>query len=326
MKNLPVSSGLHLSRRRFLRQVAISGGMLFGASSSASGQEPFDRVAADESLKGRLFFWADASMDPENPGVFAYDFETRKWPRVLGDKTPEALWRVSPDGKSFAVIDGDQPRRQFSIIMPDVTTKLSELQAHVFWSQDGRQLVLSEWTNGRPPKSTTWRMNRDGTGRVKLSVPDDELLWDWSPDGRWFLLSRVSSDGKYGYVLRRADGTDPRPLVDDSSRSGSPGRFSPDGSQVAYTWLDRKANSRSVRVVDVASRQERRVFDGDADGRPVNIPCWSPDGKHLAVLMSNGLPANTNKQAWWIDIVDLQGHRIRRLGIPHKYPNPCDWR
>jgi Tol biopolymer transport system component len=307
---------------------AAGGAAIFAASHRASAQEPADRAAVDESLRGHLLFWSSPTWDPENFGVFAYDFETRNWPRVFDGVEPEWSCRVSPNGKSFALTEGVRPHPRVSIIRPDGRTKVSELPCRVFWAPDGREVVLSEWESGRRrPISKTWRMNADGTGRVQLPVPDDELVLDWSPNGRCFLVVRKSDDGrKKTLLIRRADGTEPRPLIDEENAVNAwPGRFSPDGRHVAYNRVDQQINESSLWVIEVATRLDRRILEGDADGYPDDSPCWSPDGKYLAVLMLDRGKEVTNRDAR-IEIVDLQGHRIRRLGIPHKYPVPCDWR
>jgi Tol biopolymer transport system component len=326
------------SRRRFLERMAMVGGAaFFGASNRTSGQEPFDRAAIDESLKGTLFFRANARQDPDNAGLFGYDLATRKWTRILDGVKPELYCRASPDGKSFALNEGWPRGTGTLIVRPEGQTKVSELPSRAFWASASRQVILSEWdqkkpdatTPRTPPLSKTWRMNADGTGRIQLPIPENEMVYDWSPDGRWFLLrSQDFERNKYSYLIRRGDGTSPKPLGDEKSAIGAnawPGRFSPDSRWIAFTRFGQKLVPNSLWVIEVSTGQERQILEGDIQGYPEESPCWSTDGKSLAVLMAGGLKGSPGREIR-LDIVDLQGHRIRQLGIPHKYPVPCDWR
>ena len=316
-----------LSRRRFLRLVTAAGGTAcFGTRHQAFSQDLADRAAINDSLRGRLYFWVSKRWDPDNAGVFAYDLVTRKWQSVVDGAEPEWFCRASPDGKSFAVSHGVPPGPlRVLMIGTNGRRKVSDLRSRVYWAPNGRQVVQCEWEPGRRRwASKTWRMNPDGTGRVDLPVPANELLIDWSADGRWFLLGRQGELTNRSYLIRRADGTDPRPLLDDVDLRFVLGRFSPDGRRVAYTRDDQQMRKSSLWVIDVETRADRRILDGDADGYPEDTPCWSPDGKFLAVVMSdrNRDPASDRR----IEIVDLNGRRIRELGLPHKLPVPCDWR
>jgi Tol biopolymer transport system component len=321
------------SRRRFLERVStVCGALVFEGSNCLAAQDAFDRGAVDESLRGRLIFGARPKSDPENTGLFAYDFETRKWRRVFDGAQPESFCRASPDGKSFAVMEGPFSQTTVSILGPGGRTKIGETRGHVFWAPDSRQVVLSEWDviRGKETatiKSKTWRMNVDGTGRVQLPVPDSEVVFDWSPDGRWFLTGRTNATNvtKRTLLIRRADGTDPRPLIDEKDGSNVwPGRFSPDSQRIAYARIDQQHNESSLWVIEVATRLERRILEGNAEGHAEDSPCWSPDGKYFALLMTDRTKRTLGREIR-IEILDLQGNRIRQLGIPHKYPLPCNW-
>ena len=239
--DLLASTGLPPSRRRFIGQVAAAAGAGFlSVSFRALSQGPKKLAPVDESLRGQLIFYSNSTSNPEHIGVFGYDLESRKWRVILDDVHPEGVCRASPDQKSFAVSEwiSDQPR--VSIIGPDGRTKVSGLRSRISWAPGGREVVLSEWRIKGRLRSKTWRMNMDGSGRVQLPIPDNELVLDWSPDGLWLLVcNRVYNETNKDTIIRRcADGTGPRPLIDAKIASKvDAGRFSPDGRRVAYTRI-----------------------------------------------------------------------------------------
>lgn len=321
------SPGPRPSRRRFLVRAA-AGGAFLAASDRVSGQGPAGRAAVDESLKGRLIFYARPTHDGENAGLYAYDFEARTFTRILQGVHPDFFCRASPDGKSFAVSERQAGGEIASIIRADGRTEVSTGPTRLFWAPDARQVIVSTWTEP-PVVSKTWRMNPDGTGRVPLPVPEDELVTDWSPDGRWLLVVRRKADPAGGpnkpLFLRHADGTGPRPLLEKNPIGSGLGRFSPDSRSVAYVRINHESLEYSVRVIDVATGRERRVLDGDDRDYPDGNLCWSPDGQYLAVRMMDRSRNDLPRAVGQIEILDLRGRRIRRLGIPQKVPVPCNW-
>jgi Tol biopolymer transport system component len=313
--------------------VAAAGGAAFvGVSALATGQEPFDRAALDESLKGRLFFYARSRHDGENSGLYTYDLLSRKFEHVLKGVNPDFFCRASPDGKSFAVSESSVASEAVTIIRPDGRTKVSENRTRLFWAPDGRKVIMSEWTEV-PFVTKTWQMNPDGTDRVLLSVPKDELVVDWSPDGLWLLIVRreANRDERLGsgpnkpMFLRRADGSEPRLLLAKNPGSSGLGRFSPDSKTVAYVRINHQNREYSVRVIDVTTSRERLVVDGDGKDDPDGNLCWSPDGKYLAVRMMDRTQEESPEPQGHLEILDLQGRRIRWIGVPQKVPVPCNW-
>lgn len=322
------------SRRQFLAQVVVAGhASLLAVTQRVAAQEAFQRAAVDRSLKGRLIYYTRSAPNEElSPGLYAYDFENRTFAPIVKDVQPDAFCRASPDGKSFAMNEGTVGEEEASIVRPEGRTRVCDGRARLFWSPDGRQVIVSEWKDD-PVIATTWRMNADGTGRVPVPVPKNELVTDWSPDGQWLLLVKRRDDptGQLGHgpnkpmFLRRVDGSEPRLLIENNPGGSGLGRFSPDSRSIAYTRVNHKRGDYSLRVVDVATGQERTLLDDDGQEHPNGNLCWSPDGKFLAVRMMHPVQADAPAGLGHIEIVDLQGRRIRALGIPQRISVPCNW-
>ena len=96
-------------------------------------------------------------------------------------------------------------------------------------------------------------------------------------------------------------------LAGGDSPAGSPGRpaavFSPDASQVAYTWLDtRLAGTGHLNVISTTEgATPRTVVPADASDRGVIPHGWSPDGRAILALIhgaSDQLGAEPTSIAW----------------------------
>ena len=119
------------------------------------------------------------------------------------------------------------------------------------------------------------------------------------------LLVTGAKDGRDALLLVRPDGTNLRSL-------GAPGAtgtdygiwgavWSPDGSRIAYTVYQ-----DSGATIHVINPMGPGTLSCRGPGRPgLQEPVWSPDGKHVAVFRSQGLPDNTIDG--WVAILPADG-------------------
>ena len=265
------------SRRLFLvSAVAAAVRSFVGVQQRACAQEHFDLAAVDESLTGHLLFYARQSHDGDNAGLYEYDFKTRLFKHIQIGVYPEGFCRASPDGKSFAVAQSSDGLISAWLYGSVGRTQVSDLRARLFWSADGRQVIFSEWTEN-PLSTKTWQMHADGTGRVQLPVPKDELVVDWSPDGRSLLIVRRNADAAEQLdggpdkpiFIRGVDGSGPRLLLEKNPAGSGLARFSPDSKSVAYVRINHRLWEYGVRIIDVATRRERQVMNGNGQDDPV---------------------------------------------------------
>lgn len=132
-------------------------------------------------------------------------------------------------------------------------------------------------------------------GTALVSVPDGEKSWptvqsfddfvtDWSPNGR-FLLFYSARDGKETsdlFLLDVETGEERR--LTDNDLSDWDGRFSPDGSQVAYVSLvDSETYGRQLFVINSDGTEPRQLTHAEDNTRPN----WSPNGEQL-IVQRNG--------------------------------------
>lgn len=101
---------------------------------------------------------------------------------------------------------------------------------------------------------------------------------DWSPDGSTILYTTYETDTDSADLwLMDADGGNQRPLFSDPAADDLYGRYSPDGTQIAY--VRDTGDAQSLWIVDADG--SRRAL-ADVEGRFEFYPSWSPEGRYLA--------------------------------------------
>ncbi len=287
-------------------------------------------AVAKRERPGKIYITAERA-DPRGGGgiirgLIAVDPTTGARTDIL-----DRCWmrpRVSPDGRSVAFerddalwvheLDGNaEPRRI-------VELGAANDGSPPVWSPDGRQIILS-----LRQRHTTRRVNIDGTGSEGLPVPPEDLVLDWSSDGRWLVTAshRGATNGWVLYIMR-PDGTQQRRITEE----GNPfyARFSPDGRRVLYTDNGR-GEQDGIWVVDADGKNARRVFPIAPPPRvAVASACWSPDGKRIAIILT-GLQRDVNAAQLPLPVqlvvMDLDGDHRVQIHIPEAgMTDMPDWR
>jgi WD40 repeat protein len=154
---------------------------------------------------------------------------------------------------------------------------------------------------------------------LTLTGPDEEggTVW-FSPDLK--RLALVGEDGVLA-VWDSATGKELFAMKDKSSGSGCGVWFSPDGKRIATGHLKNKTQrvlnhkrgtshpytaDDMVTIWDAASGKQLFTFYGPENGDEVACVCFSPDGKHLASLVSEGV------KTWDVE----NGQQLQLVSIP----------
>jgi len=161
-------------------------------------------------------------------------------------------------------------------------------------SPDGREIVyLSDRGNRLYAFYDLWLASAED-GRVvsrlveAARTPDFESLRflnssaAWSPDGRHlgFVAQVGGRDALYIYDVRRRRVA--RRIAVDLDGMQNP-TFSPDGMRVAFTGL--RGGISDLYVVDVYGQHVEQLTD---DKYADLHPCWSPDGRYIAIVTDRG--------------------------------------
>jgi len=176
-------------------------------------------------------------------------------------------------------------------------------------SPDGKYLAYVSSSRG---KYSLWVRQIETASAVQVLPSTIDVLEDptFSPDGIYlnFEVRRGRVHGSI-YTIPTLGGT-PRLLIDPADSSVS---FSPDGSQLAYTLVEKSAGELKIMVANRDGSGGRLVASERAVGLDVEFTGvrWSPDGKRLAVPRTDaddpgGLAASLSE-------VDLATGKVSRM-------------
>ena len=200
----------------------------------------------------------------------------------------------------------------------------------IAWSPDGARIAYTRVvTEQRGRRSRTemdvFVANADGSGIRRLTTSGRAFSPVWSPDGDTIVFAEWREGSGYwtsgAVVAVASDGSAPRAVTEAGpGRIDVPSSFSPDGASLLFTRISRAEptaggrlpNTSAVYVLDLASREERRLAERAADG------VFSPDGRVVAFVSDrdeNGELSygDTVRFANELYLMDADGGDLRRL-------------
>jgi RNA polymerase sigma factor (sigma-70 family) len=229
------------------------------------------------------------------------------------------LHRLSPDSKRIAFLvqveenppPGQDPRRKVYVRSLDGAEPGIDLDVEaqvISWSPKGRQLAVTDvlvGDDGKTPKFVSWLVDVKTRRKTPLKVPDNQMITDWSSDGKYFLTTEFDDSKKEPASrlhLMRKDGAEDKVLT-AAGRQAEGGRLSPDGRRVLYEAPDPQRPMKDnepgygLFVLDIQQGKVTRV-----EGQPLNGDfmgyCWSPDGRRIAYAWrQNDTPPNQRTES-----------------------------
>ena len=170
------------------------------------------------------------------------------------------------------------------------------------WSPDAQQIVFSANPDG-PETTLIYKMNADGTNRVRLSDGYQDYYPSYSPDGAKIIFVSERVDPSFppgddlGHTQRlfvmNPDGTDEHKLFTSGLRSEHSPVYSPDGSLIAFVGMTRSSTGTSeynVYVVNADGTGMRKLtnYQGFAID-PGDTLAFTPDGQHVVFSQNRDL-------------------------------------
>ena len=187
------------------------------------------------------------------------------------------IWAMDADGKNA---------RQ-------LTTQLRHNHSPAL-SPDNRFVIFVSKEAGL---SRIWRMDADGKNPVRLTQNyenQNEFNPQVTADGKAIVFQSFSNDGERDRLMKiPIEGGSPTPLFPEDQIARFMARLSPDGKHIAFVSFDTAADTtaieKKIRVAEFVNNSIGAVknsFDHDF----INNFSWSPDGKSLTYVSSDGVP------------------------------------
>lgn len=149
------------------------------------------------------------------------------------------------------------------------------------FSPDGNRIAFEKWYSGNNPD--IWVMDQKGNSVTQLTTdPAVETVPSWTPDGSRivFRTNREGHPALWSIQTNTRKETSLMPLEGDTDFP----RLSPDGKQFAFN-SKKGGTTTNVWIAPLEGGQPQPLtFDKESLG----FPCWSPDGKTLALQMKRG--------------------------------------
>ena len=181
-------------------------------------------------------------------------------------------WRFWPRPKPFATVFVNQ------------ITNIGTIEL-IALSADGR--FLAEVKNDKGQR-TVWVRNTATNTETQIlgSSARGYLGLNFSPDGNYLYFTRVSpeNDAMSDLYAMSVFGGTPRQLIFNID---SPVSFAPDGNELTFLrWLpDQKDKFSEIHITDKEGGNDRVLYSTVEKAQP---PVWSPDGRRIAWLQTEG--------------------------------------
>lgn len=282
------------------------------------------------SLKGKVVIFGEGKLDVPDVHLIRVLDPDGGAPRTIAE-LPGHAWsgRISPDGRRIAfllppatiqgseginlwVMDADGRNREMLIGNAGGMIGMGV----ACWSPDGRKVAFHR--QNKLSANENYVVDLDKRTLARLHLSGNELLSSWSPDGTEWLANTLGvppdpDPRKFQIYRVKTDGSG-RVRLGERDTGNVDARFSPDGRRIAFlTGAPFPTGDRrsQVRVVDREGGPSKLILEADA-GVSLSSPCWSPDGKRIAVVSMT--PGDTA-----VLIVDAEnGSPARRITQPPK--------
>jgi hypothetical protein len=207
---------------------------------------------------------------------------------------------ISPDLQWLAISDVSQPDHQSRIYIvpigggaPRLVTQKSPSYWHG-WSPDGKTLAFTGQRNGEPDIYTIPAAGGEETRLTTAKGLDDGP--EYSPDGKYIYFNSERT-GHMQIWRMLADGGNQEQVTFGERNDWFP-HISPDGRLMVFVSYEKDVTGHppnkdvELRLMTLADRKITvlaKLFGGQGT---INVPSWSPDGREVAFVSYQLLPAD----------------------------------
>ena len=201
--------------------------------------------------------------------LWVMDTVLRKPRRVTSTPGAEASPQFSPDESSILFVSSDGGQQDLWLAQRS--------DADAYWWQNG-QFTLKRLTNSDAPKShpqfsadgqriafasndgTIQIIDLEGTSLVSIDTGWDTPSFRWSPDGKYFALSKRDTHYNRDVFVVAADGSGELINVSNHPDEDSSPRWSPDGTMLAFVG-EREEEQADLFVAHLGESLPSRRYD-----------------------------------------------------------------
>jgi Tol biopolymer transport system component len=190
------------------------------------------------------------------------------------------IWQMSQDGKDRKRLTSGQPDKFWPVASPD-----------------GRYIA---YMTGN---MDIWRMDADGINPKLLSSGEPSRYPHFTPDKKWLVYSTLGKE-KCELIKTEVEGIRKVKLASERMIYGS--AISPDGSQIAYAFLDPQTSDKTwIKIIKCDNGDLITSFPLPSSARRWIIQ-WTPDANGIAFLVFEGDTSNLYVQP-------IDGSAIKQL-------------
>jgi len=172
---------------------------------------------------------------------------------------------------------------------PDITRFLNARSVdRPSLSPDGSLLAFLGQMSGH---RQVWVVDAQGGWPRQLTFGGPVTFLEWSPRGDWILyaVDRAPGDGRAGFWLINADGTEERELMPPGEAFRLFGAITRDGRHMAYATTERNGLDFDLHVVDMETADTQEVMRGRMG---LLAASYRPDGGAILLTEARGEDAN----------------------------------
>jgi eukaryotic-like serine/threonine-protein kinase len=196
--------------------------------------------------------------------------------------------RISPDGTRAIMCRSTSPSESSLWVVDLVRGGASPLSSGPgrndapAWSPDGERVV---WANDRDGPEHLYVKSVNDSAPERLLYASDALFKgpsDWSPDGKWILVSQLDRETSQNLYLLDSSGAKPMTQLIGGRGTDVLGTMSPDGRWIAWANNDTGRLELYVQGFPTAGRRIQISDQGALNS------WWSRDGRQLTFLDDDG--------------------------------------
>ena len=215
---------------------------------------------------------------------------------------------VSPDGRYLSYTDWDTGNLVLHDLVSDTDRVLTAngsmgpgsqafADGSSVISRDGRQIVYA-WYEDKTNRDEAWVADLSGDPHPRRLFDGAAYPYDWSPDGKWIVIS-AGDEHTVQVGLLAVQGGSPRvlkfwPTASGKIRSAS---FSPDGRYIVYTRGMADGSYRGY-ILSADGKSESALA---SESSATYSAMWSPDGLHIVWAAG---PLGPSRSLWSIRVAD----------------------